>query len=167
MAQEFVFVMHDLRKVVGEGRTILDGINLSFYPGAKIGVLGHNGAGKSSLLRIMAGEDQDFLGEAHPIGNVKIGYLPQEPQLDPEKDVLGNVEEGVAEIRDLLTAFEDLSAKFAEPMDDDEMNALLEKQGTLQDQIDAVGGWELDRTLEVAMDALRCPPGHADVTKLS
>ncbi|MCP4035846.1 MAG: energy-dependent translational throttle protein EttA, partial [bacterium] len=167
MAQEFVFVMHDLRKVVGEGRTILDGINLSFYPGAKIGVLGHNGAGKSSLLRIMAGEDQDFLGEAHPIGNVKIGYLPQEPQLDPEKDVLGNVEEGVAEIRDLLTAFEDLSAKFAEPMDDDEMNALLEKQGTLQDRIDAVGGWELDRTLEVAMDALRCPPGDADVTKLS
>ncbi len=167
MAQEFVFVMHDLRKVVGEGRTILDGINLSFYPGAKIGVLGHNGAGKSSLLRIMAGVDDDFLGEAHPIGNVKIGYLQQEPQLDPNKDVLGNVEEGVAEIRGLLTQFEDLSAKFAEPMDDDEMNALLEKQGALQDKIDAAGGWELDRTLEVAMDALRCPPGDADVAKLS
>ncbi|MDP6979723.1 MAG: energy-dependent translational throttle protein EttA [Myxococcota bacterium] len=167
MAQEFVFVMHDLRKVVGEGRTILDGINLSFYPGAKIGVLGHNGAGKSSLLRIMAGVDDDFLGEARPIGDVKIGYLPQEPQLDPAKDVLGNVEEGVSEIRDLLTEFEELSAKFAEPMDDDEMNALLEKQGKLQDKIDAVGGWELERTLEVAMDALRCPPGDADVTKLS
>jgi len=167
LAQEFVYVMYDLRKVVGEGRTILDGINLSFYPGAKIGVLGHNGAGKSSLLRIMAGADTDFLGEARPIGDVKIGYLAQEPELDPEKDVLGNVEEGVAEIRDLLTAFEDISAKFAEPMEDDEMNALLEKQGALQDQIDAAGGWELERTLEVAMDALRCPPGDADVTRLS
>ena len=167
MAQEFVLIMHDLRKVVGEGRVILDGINLSFYPGAKIGVLGHNGAGKSSLLRIMAGLDDDFLGEARPVGKVRIGYLPQEPELDPEKDVLGNVEEGVAEVRDLLQAFEELSAKFAEPMDDDEMNALLEKQGELQDQIDAVGGWELDRTLEIAMDALRCPPKDADVSKLS
>ncbi len=167
MAQEFVYIMNDLRKVVGEGRTILDGINLSFYPGAKIGVLGHNGSGKSSLLRIMAGLDEEFLGEARPVGNVRIGYLPQEPQLDPEKDVLGNVEEGVSEIRDLLQAFEDLSAKFAEPMEDDEMNALLEKQGALQDKIDAAGGWELERTLEVAMDALRCPPKDADVTTLS
>ncbi len=167
MAQEFVFIMHDLRKVVGEGRVILDGINLSFYPGAKIGVLGHNGAGKSSLLRIMAGLDEDFLGEARPVGKLRIGYLPQEPELDPDKDVLGNVEEGVAEVRDLLRAFEELSEKFAEPMDDDEMNALLEKQGALQDQIDAVGGWELDRTLETAMDALRCPPKDAEVSKLS
>ena len=167
MAQEFVYVMHDLRKVVGAGRVILDGINLSFYPGAKIGVLGHNGAGKSSLLRIMAGLDSDFLGEAKPVGKVRIGHLPQEPELDPEKDVLGNVEEGVAEIRALLQAFEDLSAKFAEPMDDDEMNALLEKQGALQDQIDAVGGWELERTVEIAMDALRCPPADADVSKIS
>ena len=167
MAQEFVYVMHDLRKVVGAGRVILDGINLSFYPGAKIGVLGHNGAGKSSLLRIMAGLDSDFLGEAKPVGKVRIGYLPQEPELDPEKDVLGNVEEGVAEIRALLQAFEDLSAKFAEPMDDDEMNSLLEKQGALQDQIDAVGGWELDRAVEIAMDALRCPPPDADVSKIS
>ena len=159
--------MHDLRKVVGAGRVILDGINLSFYPGAKIGVLGHNGAGKSSLLRIMAGLDSDFLGEAKPVGKVRIGYLPQEPELDPEKDVLGNVEEGVAEIRALLQAFEDLSAKFAEPMDDDEMNSLLEKQGALQDQIDAVGGWELDRAVEIAMDALRCPPPDADVSKIS
>ena len=167
MAQEFVYVMHDLRKVVGAGRTILDGINLSFYPGAKIGVLGHNGAGKSTLLRIMAGLDSDFLGEARPVGKVRIGYLPQEPELDAEKDVLGNVEEGVAETRALLQAFEDLSAKFAEPMDDDEMNALLEKQGALQDQIDAVGGWELERTVEIAMDALRCPPGDSDVSKIS
>ncbi len=159
--------MHDLRKVVGAGRTILDGINLSFYPGAKIGVLGHNGAGKSTLLRIMAGLDSDFLGEARPVGKVRIGYLPQEPELDAEKDVLGNVEEGVAETRALLQAFEDLSAKFAEPMDDDEMNALLEKQGALQDQIDAVGGWELERTVEIAMDALRCPPGDSDVSKIS
>ena len=167
MAQEFVYVMHDLRKVVGAGRTILDGINLSFYPGAKIGVLGHNGAGKSTLLRIMAGLDSDFLGEARPVGKVRIGYLPQEPELDAEKDVLGNVEEGVAETRALLQAFEDLSAKFAEPMDDDEMNALLEKQGALQDQIDAVGGWEVERTVEIAMDALRCPPGDSDVSKIS
>ncbi len=167
MAQEFVFIMHDLRKVVGEGKVILDGINLSFYPGAKIGVLGHNGAGKSTLLRIMAGLDEDFLGEARPVGKVRIGYLPQEPELDLEKDVLGNVEEGVAEVRGLLQAFEDLSAKFAEPMEDDEMSALLEKQGALQDQIDAVGGWELDRTLEIAMDALRCPPKDADVSTLS
>ena len=159
--------MYDLRKVVGEGRTILDGINLSFFPGAKIGVLGHNGAGKSTLLRIMAGVDTEFLGEAKPAAGLKIGYLPQEPQLDPEKDVLGNVEDGVAETRDLLRAFEEISAKFAEPMDDDEMNALLEKQGKLQDKIDAADAWELDRTLEVAMDALRCPPGDAEVESLS
>ena len=159
--------MHDLRKVVGEGRVILDGINLSFYPGAKIGVLGHNGAGKSSLLRIMAGVDTEFLGEARPIGKVRVGYLPQEPELDPEKDVLGNVQEGVSDVRDLLQDFEDISAKFAEPMDDDEMNALLEKQGALQDKIDAVGGWELDRTLEVAMDALRCPAPDTGVSTLS
>jgi ATP-binding cassette ChvD family protein len=159
--------MYDLRKVVGDGRVILDGINLSFFPGAKIGVLGHNGAGKSSLLRIMAGEDTDFMGEAKPLGGIKVGLLAQEPALDPAKDVLGNVEDGVAETRDLLKEFEELSAKFAEPMDDDEMNALLEKQGALQDKIDAVDGWELERTLEVAMDALRCPPGDADVSTLS
>ena len=167
MAQQFVFTMQDLRKVVGEGRTIIDGISLSFLPGAKIGVLGHNGAGKSTLLRIMAGLDEDFLGEARPASGLKVGFLPQEPELDPAKDVLGNVEDGVAETRDLLRAFEEISAKFAEPMDDDEMNALLEKQGKLQDQIDAADAWELDRTLEVAMDALRCPPGEADVASLS
>ncbi len=167
MANEFVFVMDDLRKVVGEGRVILEGISLSFLPGAKIGVLGHNGAGKSSLLRIMAGVDTDFLGEARPLGGIKIGFLAQEPELDPQKDVLGNVEDGVREIRDLLDEFNRLSEKFAEPMEDEEMNALLEQQAKLQDRIDAADGWELERTLDVAMDALRCPPGDADVSTLS
>jgi ATP-binding cassette ChvD family protein len=167
VAQHFVFTMQDLRKVVGEGRVILDEISLSFLPGAKIGVLGHNGAGKSTLLRIMAGVDNEFLGEARPAAGLQIGYLPQEPELDPDKDVLGNVEEGVADLRNLLKSFEEISARFAEPMEDDEMNALLEQQGKLQDRIDAAGAWELDRTLEVAMDALRCPPADAQVATLS
>ncbi|MAI25496.1 MAG: energy-dependent translational throttle protein EttA [Spirochaeta sp.] len=167
VAHEFVFVMDDLRKVVGQGHVVLEGISLSFLPGAKIGVLGHNGSGKSSLLRIMAGEDTDFLGEARPLGGVKIGYLAQEPELDASKDVRGNIEEGVGEIAQLLEDFNQISAKFAEPMDDDEMNSLLEKQAGLQDKIDAVDGWELERTLEVAMDALRCPPGDSDVETLS
>ncbi|MEZ4278284.1 MAG: energy-dependent translational throttle protein EttA [Myxococcota bacterium] len=158
--------MHDLRKVIGD-RVILDGITLSFFPGAKIGVLGANGAGKSTLLRIMAGVDTDILGEAKPAKGLRIGYLPQEPQLDPGKDVLGNVEEGVAEIRALIDEFNALSEKFAEPMEDDEMNALLEKQGKLQDRIDAADAWEIDRTLDVAMEALRCPPGDAKVDTLS
>ncbi len=167
MANEFVFVMDDLRKVVGEGQVILDGISLSFFPGAKIGVLGHNGAGKSSLLRIMAGVDRDIMGEARPLKGLKRGYLQQEPELDASKDVLGNVEDGVRELRELLDAFNEISARFAEPMTDDEMNALLEKQAELQDKIDVGDGWELERTLEVAMDALRCPPGDADVASLS
>jgi ATP-binding cassette ChvD family protein len=167
VAHEFVYTMQDLKKVVPPDRVILDGITLAFLPGAKIGVLGANGAGKSSLLRIMAGRDDDHLGEARPMPGIRVGYLPQEPELDPEKDVLGNVEEGVADVRALLTRFEEISAKFAEPMDDDAMNALLEEQGKLQDRIDAVDGWALDRTLEVAMDALRLPPGDADVAKLS
>ena len=167
MAQQFVFVMKDLRKLVPPKREILKGIWLSFFPGAKIGVLGANGAGKSTLLRIMAGVDKEFQGEAWPAKGIKIGYLPQEPELDPDKDVLGNVEEGVAETRALLDEFEEVSAKFAEPMSDDEMNALLEKQGKLQDRIDAANAWELDRTIEIAMDALRLPPADADVTKLS
>jgi ATP-binding cassette ChvD family protein len=158
--------MHDVRKVIGD-RVILDGITLSFYPGAKIGVLGANGAGKSSLLRIMAGVDGEFLGEARPAKGLRVGYLPQEPQLDPDKTVLGNVEEGVAEIRALLDEFNELSARFAEPMEDDEMNALLEKQGKLQDRIDAADAWEIDRTLDVAMEALRCPAPDADVSTLS
>ena len=166
MAHEFVYTMNEQRKVIGD-RTILDGITLSFLPGAKIGVLGANGAGKSTLLRIMAGEDEDVLGEAKPAKGLRVGYLPQEPELDPAKDVLGNVEEGVSELRVLLDEFNELSAKFAEPMDDDEMNALLEKQGKLQDRIDAADAWEIDRTVDVAMEALRCPPGDTDVTTLS
>ena len=164
---EFVFTMQDLRKVVPPERVILDEITLAFLPGAKIGVLGANGAGKSSLLRIMAGLDAEFVGEAKPSPGIRVGFLPQEPTLDPAKDVLGNVEEGVAELRDLLRGFEEVSAKFAEPLEDDEMNALLEEQAKLQDKIDAANAWEIDRTLEVAMDALRVPPGDADVTTLS
>ena len=167
MAHEFVFTMQDLKKVVPPDRVILEGITLAFFPGAKIGVLGANGAGKSTLLRIMAGLDDDFLGEAKPAPGLRVGYLPQEPALDPTKDVLGNVEEAVADTRALLQRFEEISAKFAEPLDDDAMNALLEEQGKLQDKIDAVDAWELDRVLDVAMDALRLPPGDADVTKLS
>jgi len=167
VAHQFVFTMQDLKKVVPPNRVILDGITLAFLPGAKIGVLGANGAGKSSLLRIMAGLDEDIQGEAKPAAGLRIGHLPQEPDLDPEKDVLGNVEESVAETRALLHRFEEISAQFAEPMDDDAMTALLEEQGKLQDKIDAVDAWELDRVLEVAMDALRLPPGDADVTKLS
>jgi len=166
VAHEFVYTMHDMRKVIGD-RVILDGITLSFFPGAKIGVLGANGAGKSTLLRIMAGVDSDILGEAKPAKGLRVGYLAQEPKLDPSKDVLGNVEEGVAEIRALIDEFNALSTKFAEPMEDDEMNDLLEKQGKLQDRIDAADAWEIDRTLDVAMEALRCPPGDAKVETLS
>ncbi len=166
MAHEFVYTMHDLRKVVGD-RVILDGITLSFLPGAKIGVLGANGAGKSTLLRIMAGVDDDVLGEARPAKGLRVGYLPQEPELDRAKTVLGNVEEGVGEIRALLDEFNELAEKFAEPMEDDEMDALLEKQGKLQDQIDAADAWEIDRTLDVAMEALRCPPPDAEIATLS
>ncbi len=167
MAHEFVFTMQDLGKVVPPDRVILDGITLAFLPGAKIGVLGSNGAGKSSLLRIMAGQDTDILGEARPADGLRVGFLPQEPDLDPAKDVKGNVEDGVGELRDLLARFETVSARFAEPMEDDEMNALLEEQGKIQDQIEAANGWELDRTLDIAMDALRLPPPDSDVSKLS
>jgi ATP-binding cassette ChvD family protein len=167
MAGEYIFTMRDLRKVVPPSREILKGIHLAFFPGAKIGVLGANGAGKSSLLRIMAGVDKDFLGDARPLPGTKIGYLPQEPQLDPAKDVRGNVEEAVAEQRAMLRQFEEISARFAEPMDDDEMTRLLEKQGNLQERIDALGLWELDHKVDIAMDALRLPPGDADVTRLS
>jgi ATP-binding cassette ChvD family protein len=167
VAHEFVFTMRELRKVVPPDRVILDGITLAFLPGAKIGVLGPNGAGKSSLLRIMAGVDRDFLGEAQPAEGLRVGFLPQEPELDAAKDVLGNVEQGVAPVRALVRRFEEISARFAEPLDDAEMEKLLEEQGRLQDQIDAVGAWELDRTLEIAMDALRLPPPDAEVTKLS
>ncbi len=167
MAGEYIFTMRDLRKVVPPQREILKGIYLSFYPGAKIGVIGGNGAGKSTLLRIMAGVDKDFLGEAKPMDGVNVGYLPQEPQLDPSKDVRGNVEEALQPIRDLLTKFEEVSAKFAEPMTDDEMQALIDKQAALQERIEAANAWELDRTLDIAMDALRCPPGDASIANLS
>jgi len=164
---QYIYTMQNLRKVVPPSREILKGIYLSFLPGAKIGVLGANGAGKSSLLRIMAGVDHDFIGDARPADGIRIGFLPQEPALDPAKDVRGNVEEAVAPIRALLTEFEQVSLRFAEPMSDDAMNALLEKQGDLQTRIETLGAWELDRTIDIAMDALRLPPGDADVTRLS
>jgi ATP-binding cassette ChvD family protein len=167
MAQEFIFQMQGVRKVHPGNKEVLKNIWLSFYPGAKIGVLGANGAGKSSLLRIMAGEDKEFIGEAWLTKGFTRGFLKQEPYLDPSKDVRGNVEEGVKEIRALLDRFEEVSAKFGEVTDDDEMNKLLEEQAELQDKIDAVNAWELDRQLDIAMDALRLPPGDADVTKLS
>jgi energy-dependent translational throttle protein EttA len=167
MAGEYIFTMRDLRKVVPPSREILKGIHLAFYPGAKIGVLGSNGAGKSTLLRIMAGVDKDFLGEARPLPGTRIGYLPQEPQLDPSKDVRGNVMEGVKEQQALLDQFNEISAQFAEPMDDDQMTRLLEKQGNLQERIDALGLWELDHKIDLAMDALRLPPGDADVSRIS
>lgn len=166
MAQ-FVYTMNRVGKVVPPKREILKDISLSFFPGAKIGVLGLNGAGKSTLLRIMAGLDKEFHGEARPQPDLNVGYLPQEPELDASKDVKGNVEDGIREIKDLVDEFNNISDKFAEPMSDDEMNALLERQGELQTLIDASGGWELDRTLEIAADALRLPPWDADVTKLS
>ncbi|MDQ2930886.1 MAG: ATP-binding cassette domain-containing protein, partial [Gemmatimonadota bacterium] len=167
MAPQFIYVMKDLRKVVPPSREILRGIYLSFYPGAKIGVLGTNGAGKSTLLRIMAGVDQDFQGEAWAANNTRIGYLPQEPLLDATKDVKGNVELAVAKKRALLTKFEAISMKFAEPMSDDEMTKLLEEQSKVQEQIDSQNLWELDRSIEIAMDALRLPPADADVNTLS
>jgi ATP-binding cassette ChvD family protein len=166
MAQ-YIYTMNRVAKVVPPKRQIIHDISLSFFPGAKIGVLGLNGSGKSTLLRIMAGLDTEIDGEARPQPGIKIGYLPQEPELDPAKDVRGNVEEGVAETKGLVDRFNEISEKFAEPMSDDEMNALLEEQGKLQDAIDAAGAWELDRKLEIAADALRLPPWEADVSKLS
>jgi ATP-binding cassette ChvD family protein len=167
VAPQFIYVMKALRKVIPPSRIILDDIWLSFYPGAKIGVLGPNGAGKSSLLRIMAGVDTEFQGEAWAHKGTKIGFLPQEPNLDPTKDVRGNVEEALKEQRAKLDRFNAVAEKFAEPMGDDEMNALLEEQGKLQEYIDTHNLWELDRTVEIAMDALRLPPADADVTILS
>jgi ATP-binding cassette ChvD family protein len=159
--------MKDLRKVVPPSREILRGIWLSFYPGAKIGVLGANGAGKSSLLRIMAGVDHDFQGEAWPHEGTRIGYLPQEPQLDTSKNVKENVDLAVKPIRDLLRKFEEISNRFAEPMSDDEMTRLLDQQARVQERIDAINAWDIDRKIEIAMDALRLPPADADVSKLS
>jgi len=166
MAQ-YVYTMRRVGKVVPPKRVILKDISLNFFPGAKIGVLGLNGAGKSSLLRIMAGEDQSFDGEAIPMPNMRIGFLPQEPHLNPEKDVRGNVEEGVADTLALIHGFNEISDRFAEPLEDDEMNKLLEEQGALQAKIDAAQGWEIERRLEIAADALRLPAWEADVATLS
>ena len=164
---QYVYSMMGVGKVVPPKKYILKDISLSFFPGAKIGVLGLNGAGKSTVLRIMAGLDPEFEGEAIPQKNLKIGYLPQEPVLDVTKDVRGNVEEGVYDRRVLLTRFNEVSLRFAEPLEDDEMAALIEEQGELQTQIDALGAWELDRNLEIAADALRLPPWDARVEHLS
>ncbi len=164
---QYIYVMKGMNRVYPGGREVLKNIWLSFLPGAKIGVLGANGAGKSTLLKIMAGIDKDFTGEAWAAEGAKVGYLAQEPTLDPGKDVLGNVMDGVAETKALLDRFEVVSAKFAEELSEDDMNAAIAEQAELQEKIDAVEGWDLQRTCEIAMDALRCPPGDADVTKLS
>jgi ATP-binding cassette ChvD family protein len=167
MAQQYIFTMQNLRKVVPPQREILKGIYLSFYPGAKIGVLGLNGAGKSTLLKIMAGVEKEFSGEANPAEGTRIGFLPQDPRLDPAKTVLGNVEEAVAPVKKLMARFDELGEKMGEPLSDDEMEKVMAEYGRVQDAIEAANGWELDRTLETAMDALRCPPPDADVTKIS
>ena len=167
MAHQYIFTMQDLRRVHPPNKEVLKGIYLSFFPGAKIGVIGGNGAGKSTLLRIMAGVDKDFFGEARPADGISIGYLSQEPQLNPSKDVLGNVEEAVAGTKKLLKRFDEVNLRLGEDISPEEMEKLLEEQAKLQDAIEAAKGWDLDRTLEIAMDALRLPPGDADVTKLS
>ncbi|MGI9117266.1 MAG: energy-dependent translational throttle protein EttA [Gaiellales bacterium] len=164
---QYIFTMHKVDKFHGPEKQVLKEISLSFIPGAKIGVLGPNGAGKSTLLRIMAGIEEVSGGEAKLAPGATVGYLSQEPDLDEKKDVRGNVEDGLGELRDLLKRFEELSMKFAEPMSDDEMAELLEEQGRVQDQIDKADAWDMDRRLDVAMDALRLPPGDADVSKLS
>lgn len=166
-AVQYVFVMQNLTKVFPGGKELFKGITLSFLPGAKIGVLGVNGAGKSTLLKIMAGVDKEFNGEAWAADDVKVGYLEQEPQLDPKKNVMENIMDGLGETRDLLKRFEEVSMRFGEEMTDDEMNDLINEQAELQEKIDACNGWDLERTIEIAMDALRCPPADADVTKLS
>ena len=164
---QYIYVMKGLGKSYPGGREVLNNITLSFLPGVKIGVLGHNGAGKSTLLKIMAGIEKDYVGEAWAADGVKVGYLEQEPQLDESKTVGENVMEGLGEVKDNLDRFNEISMKFAEPMDDDEMAALLEEQGDLQEKIDAQNGWEFERTVEIAMDALRCPPFDGEVAKLS
>jgi ATP-binding cassette ChvD family protein len=167
MAEQYIFTMQNLRKVVPPQREILRGIYLSFFPGAKIGILGLNGAGKSTVLRIMAGLDKEFTGEAFPAEGTRIGFLSQDPQLDPKKTVLENVEEGVAPVKKLLARFDELGEKMGESLPDAEMEKVMAEYGKVQDAIEAANGWDLDRTLETAMDALRCPPPDADVTKIS
>ncbi|MEQ8585639.1 MAG: energy-dependent translational throttle protein EttA [Thalassobaculaceae bacterium] len=164
---QYIYVMNGLSKVYPGGREVLKDIRLSFLPGAKIGVLGVNGAGKSTLLKIMAGVDTEYQGEAWAADGVKVGYLPQEPQLDTDTDVQGNVMRGLGPIKDLVDRFNEVSMRFGEEMTDDEMNELLAEQAELQEKIDAADAWDLERKVNIAMDALRCPPGDADVTKLS
>src|SRR6201987_6177790 len=166
-AYQYIYVMKGLSKTYAGGREVLKDIWLSFLPGAKIGVLGPNGAGKSTLLRIMAGDERDFAGEAWAAEGARVGYLQQEPALDPAKDVFGNVIEGLAETKALLDRFEAVSARFDEDLPEAEMDALIAEQGELQEKIDQAGAWDLDRTVEIAMDALRCPPGDAEVGTLS
>ena len=167
MAQQYIYTMVNLRKVVPPQREILKGIYLAFFPGAKIGVLGLNGAGKSSLLRIMAGVDTEFNGEAFPADGTRVGFLAQDPWLDPAKTVLENVEAAVAPVKKLLARFDELGEKMGESLPDAEMEKVMAEYGRVQDAIEAANGWDLDRTLETAMDALRCPPPDADVTKIS
>jgi len=167
MAQQYIFTMKDLRKVHPPNREVLKGIWLSFLPGAKIGVLGMNGAGKSTLLRIMAGVEEPTSGEARPAKGIRVGFLPQEPVLDPKKDVLGNIEEGVAETRALLHRFNELNLKLGESLSPEEMERVLEEHGRIMAEIEAKNAWELDRTVEIAMDALRVPPGDTKVETLS
>ena len=167
MAAQYIYTMKGLGKVHPPDHQVLRDIWLSFFPGAKIGVLGLNGAGKSSLLRIMSGEDTEFIGEAFPAEGVSIGFLSQEPRLDPSKDVRGNVEEGVAGVRALLERYDALNARFGEDLSPEEMDKVLAEQGRVQDRIDQVGAWEIDSRLEMAMEALRCPPGDAEVGTLS
>src|SRR4029077_7795631 len=164
---QFIYTMKGLGKVYPPDTKVLDDIWLSFLPGAKIGVLGLNGAGKSSLLKIMAGEEQSFVGEAFPADGISVGFLHQEPRLDPAKNVLGNVEEGVAEIKALLTRYDDVNAKLGEDLSPDEMEKVMDEQSRIQDRIDAANAWDLDSRLELAMDALRLPPADADVSTLS
>src|SRR5437867_652553 len=166
-AYQYIFVMKGLTKIYPGGRKVLENIWLSFFPGAKIGVLGLNGAGKSTLLRVMADEDNDFAGEAWAAEGATAGFLPQEPVLDPGKDVLGNIMEGVAEKKALLDKFEAVSARFGEELSAEQMDALITEQSELQEKIDAGNLWELDRTIEIAMDALRCPPPETKVDTLS
>src|SRR5689334_303109 len=166
MAQQYIFQMERLTKKIGQ-REVLKDIWLSFYPGAKIGVLGKNGSGKSTLLRIMAGQDKEFDGEARLTGGFTCGYVSQEPQLNPNKDVKGNVEEAVAKTRAVLTRFDEINARLGEPLEPDEMEKLLEEQAKVQDQIDLLNAWELDRQIEIAMDAMNLPPGDADPKILS
>ncbi len=167
MSTQFIYTMHRVEKFYGPEKHVLKNISLSFIPGAKIGVLGANGSGKSTLLKIMAGIEETSSGDVKLAPGATVGYLSQEPDLDESKDVRGNVEDGLAELRDMLKRFEELSMKFAEPMSDDEMTALLEEQGRVQDQIDKADAWDMDRRLDIAMDALRLPPGDAEVSKLS